>query len=145
VQRLVLWFAKQSALSSKGLRNLQHSHIANSEVERDSRDECDKLVGTSDADSNVPVGDVSWWLESPVEKEGVRPTREAPNRDDGPFDEVGRVVEAEGGICILDVVVSEEIVDFLALRALNGSAFSRKVYPNAETASSPRRHWPDPS
>ena len=46
-------------------------------------------------------------------------TRGRERRGDAPLDELGRVVEAERGVEVLDVVVREQVVHLLLLRALS--------------------------
>lgn len=93
----------------------------------------------------MPVGNVSWWLESPVMHMGQLAV-EGSEQGGAPFDEVGRVVEAEGSIGILDVVVGEEVVHFLALYGSTGrqhleSSLRRRPFGD----HSPHRRWPNPS
>lgn len=64
VQRFVLVEEASVAERAQGKED-RDGHCSHAKIERDARDEGDKLAGRCDSDTNVPIGNVPWRLEGP--------------------------------------------------------------------------------
>lgn len=122
----IVW---RSGSEAGGSDDHQHSkavlranvQISDAQINRNAGYEGDQLLSLGHSHANMPVLHVARRLESPAQAKLQNTSfRERKFAKEAlPFEKVPRVVEAEGGIGIFDIVVRQEAVDFLELMEAN--------------------------